>query len=120
MNEFYSRFTGNSEEGGTGVGRSDVEDLEDDTSQDPRDKDISLMDERHELALIKRDVSPKNDLLLTAKEALSIPPELELNNSGLWTRVAIPRGTRYGPFLGRWINKPIDPRFAWEVSAFNI
>jgi hypothetical protein len=51
--------------------------------------------------------------------ATHIPPELELREpgSGVWTRQRVTRGTRYGPFLGKWTPEPIDPRYAWEVSS---
>lgn len=48
-----------------------------------------------------------------------IPHELELRGAGaegVWTKTTIPRGTKYGPFMGKWLQKPIDMRFAWEVS----
>lgn len=50
--------------------------------------------------------------------ATPVPPELELRDpgSGVWTRQHVPRGTRYGPFLGKWVPEPVDPRYAWEVS----
>lgn len=49
-----------------------------------------------------------------------LPHELELRNAGaegVWTKTAIPRGTKYGPYNGKWLMKPIDMRFAWEVST---
>lgn len=47
-----------------------------------------------------------------------VPPELEVRERGEGVRAKkdIPKGTRYGPFLGKWLGEPIDPRFAWEVS----
>jgi hypothetical protein len=30
------------------------------------------------------------------------------------------RGARFGPFLGRWVPHPQDPKYAWEVSTENI
>ncbi|KAK0096714.1 hypothetical protein PV326_004660 [Microctonus aethiopoides] len=30
-------------------------------------------------------------------------------------RINIPRGTRFGPFLGRWVGEPHNPRYAWEI-----
>ncbi|XP_033611519.1 histone-lysine N-methyltransferase MECOM isoform X3 [Cryptotermes secundus] len=48
-----------------------------------------------------------------------VPPELELREpgSGVWTRQHVSRGTRYGPFLGKWTPEPLDPRYAWEVRV---
>lgn len=49
-----------------------------------------------------------------------LPHELELRNAGaegVWTKTSIPRGTKYGPYNGKWLMKPIDMRFAWEVST---
>lgn len=47
-----------------------------------------------------------------------VPQELKVREKGggVWGRKEIPKGTRYGPFLGKWLGEPIDPRFAWEVS----
>ena len=45
------------------------------------------------------------------------PPELDIELGSVYARTQILRGTRYGPFLGKWTNEPIDKRFAWEVSG---
>lgn len=53
----------------------------------------------------------------------SVPPELELRPSstgvgvGVWAKQSIARGTRYGPFLGKWTANAKDPNMAWEVST---
>ena len=59
-----------------------------------------------------------HDLMAAHVPALAVPPELELRDpgSGVWTRQPVPRGTRYGPFRGKWIPEPLDLRYAWEVS----
>ncbi|KAK3848884.1 hypothetical protein Pcinc_044343 [Petrolisthes cinctipes] len=50
----------------------------------------------------------------------TVPMELELRPSGsgvglgVWTKQTITRGTRYGPFLGKWTANAKDPSFAWE------
>lgn len=52
----------------------------------------------------------------------SLPSELELRETGVFAKISICKGTRYGPFQGKWASVPQDPRFAWEVSfscAFN-
>ncbi|XP_049948005.1 transcription factor hamlet-like [Schistocerca serialis cubense] len=45
------------------------------------------------------------------------PPELEVRGAGagVWARQALPRGARYGPFLGKWLPQPADHRLAWEI-----
>ncbi len=48
-----------------------------------------------------------------------IPHELELRNAGaegVWTKTTIQGGTKYGPYIGKWLQNPIDMRYAWEVS----
>lgn len=46
-----------------------------------------------------------------------VPSELEIKETGgVFARTTIPKGTRYGPFQGKWAGTPQDPRFAWEVS----
>lgn len=53
----------------------------------------------------------------------TVPTELELRPSstgvglGVWAKQTITRGTRYGPFLGKWTGNAKDPSFAWEVST---
>ncbi|KAK8393656.1 hypothetical protein O3P69_006768 [Scylla paramamosain] len=53
----------------------------------------------------------------------AVPPELELRPSstgvgvGVWSKQSISRGTRYGPFLGKWTANAKDPSLAWEVST---
>ncbi|XP_063889664.1 histone-lysine N-methyltransferase PRDM16-like isoform X4 [Scylla paramamosain] len=51
----------------------------------------------------------------------AVPPELELRPSstgvgvGVWSKQSISRGTRYGPFLGKWTANAKDPSLAWEI-----
>lgn len=47
----------------------------------------------------------------------SLPSELELRETGIFAKVLISRGSRYGPFQGKWASVPQDTRFAWEVST---
>lgn len=55
--------------------------------------------------------------LLTEMARLQAPPqELDIRNGSVHAIAPVPRGTRFGPFLGKLINEPIDQRFAWEVS----
>lgn len=54
--------------------------------------------------------------------AAAMPYNLEVRNAGaggVWTKTQLPKGVKYGPFLGKWGPKPVDSRFAWEVSAEN-
>lgn len=44
-----------------------------------------------------------------------LPSEVELKESGIFARTTISKGTRYGPFLGKWAEVPYDSLFAWEV-----
>ncbi|CAH1400110.1 unnamed protein product [Nezara viridula] len=49
------------------------------------------------------------------------PAEVELRGSaGIYARELIPQGARYGPFMGKWVPKPLDPSFAWEDSGIII
>lgn len=51
--------------------------------------------------------------------AVAMPYNLEVRNAGaggVWTKTQLPKGVKYGPFLGKWGPKPEDSRFAWEVS----
>ncbi|XP_064213427.1 transcription factor hamlet isoform X3 [Tribolium castaneum] len=45
-----------------------------------------------------------------------VPCEIELKD-GVFAKGVIPKGTRYGPFKGKWAGVPQDVRFAWEVVA---
>lgn len=46
----------------------------------------------------------------------SLPLDLELRGGGVWTRSPLASRARLGSCIGKWSNKPIDPRFALEVS----
>ena len=45
------------------------------------------------------------------------PPQLLLRKGGVWARVSIPAGVRFGPFLGKWVLEPANEDFAWEVMG---
>lgn len=52
---------------------------------------------------------------------MSPVPEIEVGGSApggpyVRARKDIPRGARFGPFLGKWASEPFNPRYAWEVS----
>ncbi|KAK4873680.1 hypothetical protein RN001_013040 [Aquatica leii] len=46
-----------------------------------------------------------------------IPVELEYRDSGIFAVSVVPKGTRYGPFQGKWAGIPQDSKYAWEVLA---
>lgn len=48
-----------------------------------------------------------------------LPSELELRETGIFAKTNINKGTRYGPFQGKWASIPQDARFAWEVSLMS-
>lgn len=62
----------------------------------------------------------KNDLKEEFRDAdypeYNLPSELVLKGGGLFARLNISIGTKYGPFIGKWETQPLDRRFAWEVS----
>ncbi|KAF6204240.1 hypothetical protein GE061_002580 [Apolygus lucorum] len=48
------------------------------------------------------------------------PSEVEVRGGGgVWARDggSVPRGTRYGPFTGKWVSEPLDSSYAWEVRV---
>ena len=56
------------------------------------------------------------------REWVSPVPEVEVGGSApggpqVRARKDIPRGARFGPFLGKWASEPFNPRYAWEVSC---
>ena len=60
---------------------------------------------------------------LSASQALNPPSQVDLRESsanpaelGVWANEAIPPGTRFGPFMGKWTMEPTHQKFAWEVS----
>lgn len=61
-----------------------------------------------------------NDAAFKVQLKSLLPHELELRSAGaegVWSTTIIPCGTKYGPFIGKWLPKPIDVRFAWEVNT---
>lgn len=53
-----------------------------------------------------------------ARNLRTVPPELKVKEGGrgVWARENVPKGRRYGPFLGKWVLEPVDLQYAWEVS----
>ncbi|XP_034939425.1 transcription factor hamlet-like isoform X2 [Chelonus insularis] len=53
---------------------------------------------------------------------LSPVPEIEVEYSSygnplVRAKIKIPKGARFGPFLGKWVSEPHNLRYAWEVRA---
>ncbi|XP_077265762.1 transcription factor hamlet isoform X1 [Temnothorax americanus] len=56
----------------------------------------------------------------SSRDWVSPVPEVEVGGSApggpyVRARKDIPRGARFGPFLGKWASEPFNPRYAWEV-----
>jgi len=61
----------------------------------------------------------------SSREWISPVPEVEVGGSAaggpyVRARKDIPRGARFGPFLGKWASEPFNPRYAWEVSRISL
>lgn len=41
---------------------------------------------------------------------------LDVRNGSVFAKEKINKGTKYGPFIAKFTDKPLDRRFAWEVS----
>ncbi|XP_033323188.1 transcription factor hamlet isoform X3 [Megalopta genalis] len=58
----------------------------------------------------------------SSREWVSPVPEVEVGGSlpggpQVRARKDIPRGARFGPFLGKWASEPFNHRYAWEVRT---
>ncbi|XP_072944543.1 transcription factor hamlet-like isoform X2 [Epargyreus clarus] len=49
----------------------------------------------------------------------NLPIELVFKAGGIFSRVNIPSGTKYGPFNGKWEKYPLDKKYAFEVFGKN-
>ena len=41
---------------------------------------------------------------------------VDIKNGSVSAKITITKGTKFGPFVGKFSTEPIDRRFAWEVS----
>jgi hypothetical protein len=41
---------------------------------------------------------------------------LDIRNGAVFAKTKINKGTKFGPFIAKFTDKPLDRRFAWEVS----
>ncbi|XP_076271472.1 transcription factor hamlet-like isoform X2 [Rhynchophorus ferrugineus] len=65
-------------------------------------------------------IDDKSDLIyMRAREIVLasgvLPAELDLKENGVFAKVTVSRGTRFGPFQGKWAGLPQYDRFAWEI-----
>lgn len=44
---------------------------------------------------------------------------LDVRNGAVFAKAKINKGTKFGPFIAKFTDKPLDRRFAWEVSRHN-
>ena len=44
---------------------------------------------------------------------------LDIRNGAVFAKAKINKGTKFGPFIAKFTDKPLDRRFAWEVSRHN-
>ncbi|CAG9860591.1 unnamed protein product [Phyllotreta striolata] len=61
----------------------------------------------------KIDLYSANDGDITASRLL--PNELELREEGVFAKTTVIKGTKYGPFQGKWASVPHDTKYAWEI-----
>ena len=102
-------FAGSSEEADFDSSKNDVTDEE-----ESNDVDV-----KKENGYTNSIFDPTAQARLHYADVLQLPHELELRSDGaegVWTKTRIPRGKTYGPYMGKWLQKPIDARYAWEVS----
>jgi hypothetical protein len=44
---------------------------------------------------------------------------LDIRNGAVFAKAKINKGAKFGPFIAKFTDKPLDRRFAWEVSRHN-
>lgn len=117
--------TGSSDEGEADTGHSESEDP---SSMRVKEERVLEVKEESGLDRVRKFLPPKLEVkeerILGVKEEPGLervreflPRELELRSGGVWARDPILRGTRFGPFLGKWtVECPADSQACWEVS----
>ncbi|XP_049548303.1 histone-lysine N-methyltransferase PRDM16-like [Anopheles darlingi] len=60
------------------------------------------------------------ELLLQMARLQCPPPDLDVQTGSVVALKTIPKGTQYGPFVGKLVREPIDRRYAWEVIGFEM
>lgn len=45
---------------------------------------------------------------------------LDVRHGAVFAKAKINKGTKYGPFIAKFTDTPIEQRFAWEVSSVQI
>ncbi|XP_053662068.1 histone-lysine N-methyltransferase PRDM16 [Anopheles marshallii] len=64
--------------------------------------------------------SAEQFLLQMARLQRPPPPDLDIQTGSVMALKTIPKGTQYGPFVGKLLREPMDRRFAWEVIDVDI
>jgi hypothetical protein len=41
---------------------------------------------------------------------------LDVRNNAVFSKAKISKGTKFGPFIAKFTDKPLERRHAWEVS----
>uniref|UniRef100_A0A8D8T4N7 Transcription factor hamlet n=1 Tax=Cacopsylla melanoneura TaxID=428564 RepID=A0A8D8T4N7_9HEMI len=108
---FYSdNMQGSSEDGDVGRSDNDVEEDYGDEAGDTSRDNTKQLDSYF--------ISNNNHHLLQFRTDLldfSFPPEIDIRSSGgVWSKAVIPKGIRW-PFFGKWLGRPIDPKYSWEI-----
>ncbi|KAI5712045.1 hypothetical protein M8J75_005287 [Diaphorina citri] len=109
---FYSgNMQGSSEDGDVGRSDNDVEEEYGDENGDTSRDNTKQLDSYF--------ISNNNHHLLQFRSDLlefSFPPEIDIRSSGgVWSKAVIPKGIRW-PFFGKWLGRPIDPKYSWETQ----
>ncbi|XP_057655264.1 transcription factor hamlet-like isoform X1 [Diorhabda carinulata] len=68
-----------------------------------------------EKQLQDKDVKDSEDSILN----ISLPWDIQIKKTGVFTRTPVAKGEKYGPFQWTWALEPHDVRFAWEVVDGN-
>jgi len=91
-------------------------------SKSPR-RDFELDARRWYDDASQRDSGSESDSTLRRFKSnyCNLPHEVDVRGpgKGVWAVAVIGRGTRFGPFLGKWTTSDsVDPLYSWEVSVY--